>query len=196
MITMKVLGITLDGATNTPILVMQTEKGEEILPVWIGAAEAMAISMALNNVNPERPLSHTLLLSAMETLGARLIGLSITELREGTFYALLEMLADQRLVQVDCRPSDGIVLALRAGAPIRIAESVLAKAAADRVDVHSSPADRRPSDNAESLIRGTVASSTFDASQPASGKASTPASEEQRLAELLRTLEPASKRVM
>ena len=128
MITMKILGVTLDGATNTPILVLQEENGDEVLPIWIGASEAMSISMALNNINLERPLSHSLLLNALQALDARLTGVSITDLREGTFYALLEILIGERLVQVDCRPSDGVALALRAGVPILVSEDVLAKA--------------------------------------------------------------------
>lgn len=196
MISMKFLGITLDGASNMPVLVLQSEEGSDILPIWVGTAEAMAVSMALNDVNPERPLPHTLLLHVIESLGARPIGLSITDLREGTFYAFLELLAGRRLVQVDCRPSDGIVLALRSGVPILLSENVLAKAAAARVDRYSTEAERRPSDSADLLIRKTMACASSEADRPVADHAPSPVGEDQQLAEMLRNLEPATKRVM
>ena len=112
MRVMKVLGLTLDGTTNAPILVLQQEDGDEVLPIWLGAAEAMAISMALNDLSPDRPLTHPLLIEIMTALGARVSGVTITDLRDGTFYALLDLQRGSETIQLDCRPSDGIILAL------------------------------------------------------------------------------------
>ena len=194
---MKVLGLTLDGNTNSPILVLQQEDGDEVLPIWIGATEAMAISLALNELTPERPLTHPLLLDALAALGARVAGVTITALREGTFYAFLELMRGAECIHLDCRPSDGIALALRAKSPIRIAESVLAKAARDRVSPTSSEADKRPSDAGDQLIlRAFPQEAVQRASLKGSSALPSELAENQNLSDLLRALEPASKRVM
>lgn len=209
MITMKVLGLTLDGNSNTPILVLQRADGEDVLPIWIGAAEAMAISMALNNLQLDRPLTHALLLHAVAALGGEMTGVSITGLRDGTFFASVEFVHGQDFIQVDCRPSDGIALALRAQVPIRIAEDVLSKAARDRVNPDSSEADKRPSDMGDALIRraaGHISGQVHGQRTPAADEEQTSQgggvlnvdslTDEKKLSELLHTLEPATRRVM
>lgn len=197
MRVMKVLGLTLDGTTNAPILVLQQEDGDEVLPIWLGAAEAMAISMALNDLSPDRPLTHPLLIDIMTVLGARVNGVSITDLRNGTFYALLELQRGSESIQLDCRPSDGIILALRTKTPIRIASSVLLKAARDRVSPSSSEADKRPSDMGDQLILGAMPPAAVQRAS-LKGSSTVPAAlvEDQNLSDLLQNLEPASKRVM
>lgn len=216
MITMKVLGLTLDATSNTPILVLQREDGEEVLPIWIGAAEAMAISMAINQMQLDRPLTHSLLLQTVTALGGQMTGVSITALQDGTFFAFIELVHNHEFIHVDCRPSDGIALALRAQAPILIAPDVLQKAAQDRVSPTSSEADKRPSDIGDALIRRVASeipsqvhghtAGRSGAVQHAHNMGNAPfltgtlsvgsLTDEKHLAELLRTLEPASKRVM
>ena len=210
MITMKVLGLTLDGSSNTPILVLQREDGDDVLPIWVGASEAMAISMAMNSMQLERPLTHALFLQAVTALGAEVTGVSITSLKSGTFFACVEFVRDQHCIQVDCRPSDGIALALRAQVPIRIAEDVLHKAAQDRVDPSSSEEDKRPSDMGDAIIRraagqiagqvhGHRAGESFgkEDGQPHIGVMNVDSlTDESRLSELLQTLEPATRRIM
>lgn len=225
MIPMIVLGLTLDGTTNTPILVLQQKyalvhEGKEmekrILPIWVGTSEAMAISLALNDIHPERPLPHDLLSNMLHTLGARLTAISLVDLREGTFYALMDILQDGRLYQVDCRPSDAITLALRAGLDILVAENVLEKSIEGRVHPRSTEEERRPSDILEKLVQkagqellsapasGTAPdehSTNSNESAPAPSVASRPSDEEQRLdeqrlADMLRNLEPITRRMM
>jgi bifunctional DNase/RNase len=132
MIEMKVLGLTLDNATKAPILVLRAGEGEDILPLWIGATEAMAISLALAGARAERPLTHDLMLDMMRAADIRLTGMSIVDLRNGVFYGMLDILCGERATHLDCRPTDGIVLALRAGSPIHAAPAVLARAPRER----------------------------------------------------------------
>lgn len=118
LVTMRVLGLTLDDASHAPILILQEEAEKELLPIWIGAMEAMAISLALGKVPVERPLTHDMLLLLLHALDARLSSVELVDLREGTYYAELVLnLKDGETRRLDCRPSDAVALALRAGAP-------------------------------------------------------------------------------
>jgi len=132
MIEMKVLGLTMDSGTKAPILVLRTVEGEDVLPLWIGGVEAMSISLALSNARAERPLTHDLLMQVLEGVNATISGVTITDVKDGVFYAMLDIMHGAAMLSVDCRPSDGIALALRAHAPIRAMESVIAHAPADR----------------------------------------------------------------
>lgn len=99
------------------------------LPIRIGAFEAAAISMGVEDAPHERPMTHDLLSTVITSLGAALTGVAIVDVVGTTFYAQLMLtLPDGTSTQIDCRPSDGIALAVRTGAPILAAESVLATA--------------------------------------------------------------------
>ncbi len=133
MIPLKVLGLTLDSENEAPILVLQQDGGPEILPIWIGPAEALSISVALNGTAVDRPLTHETMLEAIRAMGGEVSGLDVTALRKGTYYAELAIThSDSNVTRVDCRPSDGIALALRSNAPIRVASPVLEETAATR----------------------------------------------------------------
>jgi bifunctional DNase/RNase len=201
MIEMKVLGLTLDTATKAPILVLRAGEGEDILPLWIGAAEAMTISLALAGARAERPLTHDLVLDMMRAMDIRLIGMSIVDLRGGVFYGMLDLLCGERAVQLDCRPTDGIVLALRAGSPIHAAAAVLARAPRERYlaavagqqllqgedggIIFTGPDGPQPA-QMENAIKATQ-------SAPAGRHRHTGGSAEDPYIRLLRNLEPASK---
>lgn len=158
MIEMKVVGLSLDDATKAPILVLRREAGEELLPIWIGAMEAMAISIALNSVDVPRPLTHDLLLNTLRSLGAQLVAVDVVDLRDGTYFAELDILLNGSRIRVDCRPSDAIALALRADVPIFVSEDVLRRAAEDRLRPNlDENAARRPTDAASSMAREETA---------------------------------------
>ncbi|AGW13627.1 bifunctional nuclease family protein [Megalodesulfovibrio gigas] len=131
MVEMKVYGLALDEDTQVPVLVLKDLAGNTVLPIWIGAMEAMAISLALNGVSLPRPMTHDLLLSTLQALDARVVGVDVVSLQDGTYYAEIQVRQGDALRRVDCRPSDGIALALRAEAPISVHEDVLAQAATD-----------------------------------------------------------------
>ena len=126
MVDMKVLGLTMEGENNTPILVLQEKGGAEILPIWIGASEALSISLALNGK------THETMFRALDGLGASIAGVNITELRDGTYLAEMEIVSGSETLRLDCRPSDGIALAVRGHAPIRVAEEILEATARSR----------------------------------------------------------------
>ncbi|MBZ2172512.1 bifunctional nuclease family protein [Nitratidesulfovibrio sp. SRB-5] len=184
MIEMKVVGLSLDDATKAPILVLRREAGEELLPIWIGAMEAMAISIALNSVDVPRPLTHDLLLNTLRSLGAQLVAVDVVDLRDGTYFAELDILLNGSRTRVDCRPSDAIALALRADVPIFVSEDVLRRAAEDRLRPNMDEnAARRPTDAASAMAREETARRDVRrrAGQPpwADGEAGSPINVEQ-----------------
>ncbi len=132
MVEMKVFGLALDEESQVPVLVLKDKDEKTVLPIWIGAMEAMAISLALNGVVLPRPMTHDLLLTMIESLGAKVMAVNVVDLRDGTYYAQVEVEHGGSLKQIDCRPSDGIALALRAQAPISVHEQVLSQAGTDQ----------------------------------------------------------------
>ncbi|EGJ52067.1 hypothetical protein PCS_01374 [Desulfocurvibacter africanus PCS] len=131
MIEMKVFGLAVDENSQVPVLVLKDLEEKAILPIWIGAMEAMAISLALNEVKLPRPMTHDLMLSCIDTAGAKVTAVEVVKLEEGTYYAEVEMRIGEVQRRVDARPSDAIALALRAEAPIRVAQAVLDEASVD-----------------------------------------------------------------
>ena len=123
--------ISLDARTNSPVVLLRDESGEDdrVLPIWIGHAEAMAILLRLQDVESPRPLTHDLLKSVLETLGLMVERVEITRLDAGTFYAALVLRGEDRRMAVDARPSDSMALAVRTGSPIYVADEVWEQAA-------------------------------------------------------------------
>ncbi len=131
MVPMKVFGLAVDEDTQVPVLILKDLEETKVLPIWIGAMEAMAISMALNDVELPRPMTHDLFVAAVTTLDAKIVGLEVISLKDGTYYAELEVEHGGNRKRIDCRPSDGIALALRAAANILVDDSVLEQAGTD-----------------------------------------------------------------
>lgn len=122
---MMVFGLALDEDSQMPILILKDTSEDIIFPIWIGAMEAMSISMALNKVAVPRPMTHDLILNVLEKMSTRLEAVEIVSIHEGTYYAELVLRTESGEKRVDCRPSDSIALALRAEVPIRVAEDVI-----------------------------------------------------------------------
>jgi uncharacterized protein len=110
------------------VVILKAPKDDRSLPIFIGAAEAQAIAIQLNNVQMPRPLTHDLLKNLLDFLECRLMRVEVSDLKEGTFYAHLTMDKDGRTLQIDCRPSDAIALALRCNAPLYVSEAVMTEA--------------------------------------------------------------------
>jgi uncharacterized protein len=125
MIEMQVYGLALDEATQVPILILKDKEEKNVLPIWIGAMEAVAISLVLNDIKVPRPMTHDLLLRTIEQLGAEVKNVTIVDLKEGTYYAEVIVTVDDDTITIDSRPSDAIALALRAKAPIFTEQKVL-----------------------------------------------------------------------
>jgi bifunctional DNase/RNase len=111
------------------IVVLKDGNSTRYLPIWIGPFEADAITIELQNVEVPRPLTHDLLKATIEKLGAEIEQVSITDLRNDTFYAEISLRVDGRRLEIDSRPSDAIALAVRAQVPVYVAEQVMEQAA-------------------------------------------------------------------
>ena len=128
MIEMTIDSIRVSLMNYQRVVILKEKKSERYLPIWIGAAEADAIAVKLQGVAVPRPLTHDLLNSIIETLGANVDSIIVSELKNDTFYARLILNVGEGQLEVDCRPSDSLALAVRTDAPIYAEETVLDKA--------------------------------------------------------------------
>ena len=110
------------------VVILKEKEADRYLPIWIGPAEADAIAVRLQEVSVPRPLTHDLLRSVISTLGAGVSHILVSDLQNDTFYAKVVLHVDSKSLEVDCRPSDAIALAVRVEAPIYVEEFVLDKA--------------------------------------------------------------------
>ena len=140
----RVRGLMFDPPGNY-IVVLRSEEGHEILPIWIGKAEANAISLALESVELPRPLTHDLIKNALEAVAAKVISVVITDLRDNTYYAKIHLSHHDAEITVDARPSDAIALALRSECPIFVAKEVFQRQQADE-DISKWLENLRPED--------------------------------------------------
>ncbi len=125
-IEVKIRGLMMDPNSGTPIVILKDVQSETMLPIWVGAAEANAIALEIEKIAPQRPMTHDLLRNLIVEMGARVERVTITELRDNTFYARIEMRdQDEQPLSIDARPSDAIALALRADCPIFVDEEVI-----------------------------------------------------------------------
>ncbi len=126
---MDLVGVRIELPTNTPILLLREQApNPRLLPIFIGAPEATAIALALEGVEVPRPMTHDLIKVILDNIGVALERVVVTELRDKTFFAELELGENGKTRRVSCRPSDAIAVAVRCGAPIFAAEEVLADA--------------------------------------------------------------------
>jgi len=129
MVEMLIYGVSFDLVGKQPIVLLKTADGNKFLPIWIGHPEAAAILMKLQSQVPPRPMTHDLLSDVLEQLGAQVIRITVTELRENTFYAQITVAQDGGEIEIDSRPSDAIALAIRAEAPIFASDAVIEESA-------------------------------------------------------------------
>ncbi|HLY93848.1 MAG TPA: bifunctional nuclease family protein [Gaiellaceae bacterium] len=126
---MLIYGVSFDLVGKQPIVLLKTADGNKFLPIWIGHPEAAAILMKLQSQTPPRPMTHDLLSDMLEQLGATISRITVTELRENTFFAQITVTQDGQEIEIDSRPSDAIALAIRAEAPIYAADRVIEESA-------------------------------------------------------------------
>jgi bifunctional DNase/RNase len=126
---MLIYGVSFDLVGKQPIVLLKTADGNKFLPIWIGHPEAAAILMKLQSQASVRPMTHDLFNEMLEQLGASISRITVTELRENTFYAQITVVQDGQEIEVDSRPSDAIALAIRAEAPIFAADDVIEESA-------------------------------------------------------------------
>lgn len=124
-IEMKIRGLMMDPAANTPIIILKDVNGESMLPIWVGPFEANAIAVEIEKLSTQRPMTHDLLKNIIWEFGASVRRIVITDLIENTFLAVIELTRDGEVMVVDSRPSDAIALALRVDCPIYVNDEVI-----------------------------------------------------------------------
>ena len=129
-VVMEIKGLMLDPSSKTPIVLLHDPSGNTYLPIWIGIFEANAIALRIEGVDPPRPMTHDLMYTSLELIGAKVERITITDLKDNTFFAQISLQGPTGSHLIDSRPSDAIALALRAQAPIYAHLSVLESAQA------------------------------------------------------------------
>ena len=143
MIEMKVDDVLVRVGEDDPgravasqrIVLLKEKEGDRVLPIWIGTPEGDALAFNLRNEATPRPMTSDLMVSVIRAMGGRVDRVTITGLRDKTFYALVAIAIDGRNEEVDARPSDALNLAVRSGAPIFAADGVVDEAASPAADV-------------------------------------------------------------
>jgi len=126
---MVIYGVSFDMVGKQPIVLLKAVDTNKFLPIWIGHPEAAAILMKLQGASTPRPMTHDLLTDVIDQLDAQVLRITVTELKESTFYASITVQQNGSEVEIDSRPSDAIALAVRADAPIFAADDVIEESA-------------------------------------------------------------------
>lgn len=146
MVEMELVGVRLEVPANSPIVLLREKVDRpRVLPIYIGGPEAAAIAYALEGVVTPRPLTHDLFKNLLDELAVSLRRVVVTELREHTFFAELELVLGGSVHRLSSRPSDAIALAARTGTPIFCAEAVLDECA-------RRPEEDEPAEEADGLV--------------------------------------------
>jgi uncharacterized protein len=122
---MTLYGVSFEPIGKQPIVLLKTVDEDRFLPIWIGHPEAAAILMKLQGASPPRPMTHDLLTEVVSELNGEVVKVTVTELRENTYFARITIVQDGQEVEIDSRPSDAIALAVRCEAQIFAADDVV-----------------------------------------------------------------------
>jgi bifunctional DNase/RNase len=122
---MTLYGVSFEPIGKQPIVLLKTVDEDRFLPIWIGHPEAAAILMKLQGASPPRPMTHDLLTEVVSELKGEIVKVTVTELRENTYFARITLVQDGQEVEIDSRPSDAIALAVRCEAQIFAADDVV-----------------------------------------------------------------------
>ena len=122
---MTLYGVSFEPIGKQPIVLLKTLDEDRFLPIWIGHPEAAAILMKLQGADPPRPMTHDLLTEVVSELKAEVVRVTVTELRENTYFAKITIVHDGQELEIDSRPSDAIALAVRCEAQIFVADDVV-----------------------------------------------------------------------
>lgn len=142
MIELELVGVRVELPHNQPIVLLKERGGSRFLPIWIGPVEATSIALALQGVVTSRPMTHDLMRDLLGHLQVAVDRIVVTELRDGTFYAEIQMSQDGEDVIVSSRPSDAIALAVRTTVPIFADEQVLSEAGIEIEDDEEDEVER------------------------------------------------------
>jgi len=148
-IEMKIRGLMMDPVTNMPIVVLKDVGSDTVLPIWVGVYEANAIALEIEKVTTPRPMTHDLIKNLLIGLDTHVHKIVVNELRDDTFFAVIWMEREGRVISIDSRPSDALALALRLDCPIYVEEEVLKTS-----KVASTSAERVSSDDLRKWLEG------------------------------------------
>jgi uncharacterized protein len=126
---MVIYGVSFDLVGKQPIVLLKTSDGNRYLPIWIGQPEAAAILMKLQGASTPRPMTHDLFAETLDQLDAQVVRITVTELKDNTFYASITLRVNGQEIEIDSRPSDALAVAVRTSAPIFAAEDVIQESA-------------------------------------------------------------------
>jgi hypothetical protein len=124
-VEMEVKGVSLDAIGQNPVVILADKEGKRALPIWIGLLEASAIDKELKGIPSSRPMTHDLLHSILDQVQVRVREVKIIDLKDNTYYARLFLTLNKKSIEVDARPSDAIIMALKAKAPVFVANKIL-----------------------------------------------------------------------
>ena len=127
LLKVNIAGLTIDPATNTPIVILKSEDENQVIPIWIGLLEATSIASALQDIKFDRPMTHDLFKNFTDILEIDVSKVEVCDLIDNTFYAKIYFLSKDKTFSMDARPSDAIALAIRYKAPIYVEDKVIAK---------------------------------------------------------------------
>ncbi len=127
----NIAGLTIDPSSNTPIIILKTERDDRAIPIWIGLLEATSIASALQKIEFERPMTHDLFKNFSDRLNIEVTKVEVCDLRDNTFFAMIHFLEGDTAFSMDARPSDAIAIALRFEAPIYVDDKVINKSKHD-----------------------------------------------------------------
>ncbi len=124
-VEMEVKAVRMDLLGQNPVVILADREGKKALPIWIGLPEANAIERELKNLATSRPMTHDLLFSILQQFHAKVKEVKIVDLRDHTYYAKLFVTLNKESIEVDARPSDAIILALKSKAPIYVSAKIV-----------------------------------------------------------------------
>jgi bifunctional DNase/RNase len=125
MVEVVIDSIRVSLMSQQRIVILREVNAERYLPIWIGIYEAESITIALQEVEVARPLTHDLLRNVFNEMNARIVRVEVVALRDDTFYGNIVVEVDGRSMDIDSRPSDALALAVRAHVPILVSGSVM-----------------------------------------------------------------------
>ncbi|MBN1297611.1 bifunctional nuclease family protein [bacterium] len=124
---MTIRNLAMDPILERPIVLLTNKSGDKVVPIWVGIFEANAILIELEKLKAPRPITHDLMKNILLELKARLKRVIVTDLKDGVYFAVMEIVHEDRKIVIDSRPSDAIAMALRFKAPIYVTNDVLEK---------------------------------------------------------------------
>lgn len=130
----KIRGLLIDPTTNSPVVLLKDASSDVMLPIWVGPYEANSIASEIEKLSSQRPMTHDLLRNVIRQMGGQVTRVTVTDLKDSTFFAVIEIVADGQVIQIDSRPSDAIALALRVDCPIFVKDTVLESSKIDGIE--------------------------------------------------------------